>query len=78
MKEIKFNNSISSIDKENWNKLVPDNDYPFLKYEFLELLEKTNCVGKNTGWHPAHISICLLYTSPSPRDIPLSRMPSSA
>ena len=57
MKEIKFNNSISSIDKENWNKLIPDNDYPFLKYEFLELLEKTNCVGKNTGWHPAHISI---------------------
>ena len=53
MKEIKFNNSISSIDKENWNKLIPDNDYPFLKYEFLELLEKTNCVGKNTGWHPA-------------------------
>ena len=57
MKEIKFNNSISSIDKEKWNKLIPANDYPFLKYEFLELLEKTNCVGKNTGWHPAHISI---------------------
>ena len=57
MKEIKFNNSISSIDKENWNKLIPDNDYPFLKYEFLELLEKTNCVGKNTGSHTAHITI---------------------
>ena len=25
-----------------------------------------------------HISICLLYTSPSPRDATLSRMPSSA
>ena len=24
------------------------------------------------------LNICLLYTSPSPRDIPLSRMPSSA
>ena len=30
----------------------------------------THCVGANTT--------CLLYTSPSPRDRPLSRMPSSA
>ena len=30
--------------------------------------------GKNRGW----ITACLLYTSPSPRDATLSRMPSSA
>ena len=29
---------------------------------------------ENTAWH----SVCLLYTSPSPRDATLSRMPSSA
>ena len=29
-------------------------------------------------WTPAHLHICLLYTSPSPRDGLLSRMPSSA
>ena len=29
-----------------------------------------------TGWH--HLCICLLYTSPSPRDRTRSRMPSSA
>ena len=28
--------------------------------------------------YPRNISICLLYTSPSPRDATLSRMPSSA
>ena len=28
--------------------------------------------------HTKHINICLLYTSPSPRDATLSRMPSSA
>src|SRR5664279_2726437 len=34
---------------------------------------------KNTGTNlPAQIDICLLYTSPSPRDGLLSRMPSSA
>ena len=30
------------------------------------------------GKSPALILICLLYTSPSPRDATLSRMPSSA
>ena len=28
--------------------------------------------------HLSHIKLCLLYTSPSPRDATLSRMPSSA
>ena len=28
--------------------------------------------------HPDHIDSCLLYTSPSPRDLSTSRMPSSA
>ena len=32
----------------------------------------------NTGRHVALIVICLLYTSPSPRDLSTSRMPSSA
>ena len=30
------------------------------------------------GYCPRHLIICLLYTSPSPRDATLSRMPSSA
>ena len=29
-------------------------------------------------WADAHFQLCLLYTSPSPRDATLSRMPSSA
>ena len=28
--------------------------------------------------HPQHAKVCLLYTSPSPRDLSTSRMPSSA
>ena len=31
-----------------------------------------------THWHGDHTNACLLYTSPSPRDATLSRMPSSA
>ena len=29
-------------------------------------------------WHRCKVNICLLYTSPSPRDLSTSRMPSSA
>ena len=33
----------------------------------------------DTGWRLTHIiTTCLLYTSPSPRDLSTSRMPSSA
>ena len=34
--------------------------------------------GSNEGWITAEYGICLLYTSPSPRDQRGSRMPSSA
>ena len=41
------------------------------KYKF------TPCMGRSHGIHAEPIT-CLLYTSPSPRDATLSRMPSSA
>ena len=45
-----------------------------LKLRYLELKDNT-CIGKKIG---ATSLTCLLYTSPSPRDGLLSRMPSSA
>ena len=44
---------------------------------------RTKYLGNDVGvmhacGHDAHVAICLLYTSPSPRDNTLSRMPSSA
>ena len=33
---------------------------------------------KTLGWEPTDDIACLLYTSPSPRDVEESRMPSSA
>ena len=38
------------------------------------LLERNGCFGGNI----TQVGVCLLYTSPSPRDATLSRMPSSA
>ena len=37
-----------------------------------------NFVKKNKAWSGSLLERCLLYTSPSPRDLSTSRMPSSA
>ena len=42
------------------------------------VLEDVENDASTTGRLLAHCSACLLYTSPSPRDATLSRMPSSA
>ena len=65
----------------------------FFSFEFLSALEESDCLDADSGWTPNYLvhetdavipfyekenSHCLLYTSPSPRDISGSRMPSSA
>ena len=37
-----------------------------------------HALGMNIFNGPIHMNLCLLYTSPSPRDLSTSRMPSSA
>ena len=66
-------------------------DNPYQQYEFLNFpgaQEAVDALYNKYGmtligwWIPGHESLisssCLLYTSPSPRDVHLSRMPSSA
>jgi len=52
--EINVYNSITSLDKELYNTIV-DAENPFLEYEFLEALEKSECVGPHTAWKPRYI-----------------------
>jgi predicted N-acyltransferase len=54
--QIKIVNQISDISAKSWNSLV-HNNYPFLRHEFLNALEKHGCVGKTFGWIPKHIAI---------------------
>ena len=44
---------------------------------FLNFANQRETIGERDAWDPATKS-CLLYTSPSPRDLSTSRMPSSA
>ena len=55
--KIIFNKSINEIDKEQWDAIVPKNEYPFLKYEFLKLLELTGSTGISSGWVPMHLTL---------------------
>ncbi|MGI1679490.1 MAG: GNAT family N-acetyltransferase [Cellvibrionaceae bacterium] len=51
-----FIDSIEQVGKTHWNRLCGI-DSPFLRYEFLFALEKSNCTTKTSGWQPHHLVI---------------------
>ena len=55
--KITFNKSISEIKKKDWDSLIPQSEYPFLKYDFLDLLESSDSVGRDSGWVPMHLTL---------------------
>ena len=54
--KIKKISSISEIDAKSWNNLVDDN-YPFIRHEFLLALEESGSVSLKTGWQPQHLLV---------------------
>ena len=59
-----------------WDNVIKDD---FCNFIIKTLNESTQIVPRsNTSVKDTQLDICLLYTSPSPRDTDLSRMPSSA
>ena len=60
--------------------VFPDAEPPYyrIRYEASKDPKGLQFPVKFTIWIPEDIKTCLLYTSPSPRDRSLSRMPSSA
>ena len=48
--------SISHIDPAAWDALDAGGS-PFLRHAFLATLEQTGCVGGDTGWYPAPITL---------------------
>lgn len=53
--KIEIVHSISEISEQTWDALV--GEHPFQRHAFLHALERCGCVGKSTGWMPAHILI---------------------
>jgi predicted N-acyltransferase len=54
--KVTVHDSMSDIAQGDWNALV-NNDYPFLRHEFLHLAEETGCVSTDSGWSPRHLTI---------------------
>jgi len=62
--------NLAEVTASEWNAIIPSNAGPFLSYQFLSALERCGCVGKNTGWQPAHLIL------KSPFDLkPIGAMP---
>ncbi len=54
--EVKIQDSISKIHQGQWNSLNENNN-PFISWEFFNALEKGHCLGQNTGWNPAYMTV---------------------
>ena len=50
---IQILDKLADVDAATWNELAGDN--PFLRFEFLNNLERSGCVSRDTGWEPRHI-----------------------
>lgn len=55
--QLRIIDRLSEISEGDWNTLLAPDAGPFLNYAFLTTLEKTGCVGGNTGWQVAHLLV---------------------
>ena len=51
----KFIENFDALDESQFNKLIREDDAPFIKYPFLKALENSGCVGRELGWAPKHL-----------------------
>ena len=70
-----LNITVASFGKKLAQKMVPSYSILFMADLEERLLESSEL---KPSIYLHHTNICLLYTSPSPRDLSTSRMPSSA
>jgi predicted N-acyltransferase len=51
---IKAVRSMAEIPRDAWDRLL-DGGSPFMRWDWLDALERTGCVGERTGWVPQHL-----------------------
>lgn len=54
MLDAQFHPNIADIDAGEWNGLFRSAN-PFVSHQFLSALERSGCVGGDTGWEPRHL-----------------------
>jgi uncharacterized protein len=48
---------VGEVPSTEWDALVGEHSSPFVEHRWLEALEETGCVGGDTGWIPAHLTL---------------------
>jgi predicted N-acyltransferase len=56
MIEMRVEESMRGIPPAAWDSLAGDDAPPFLKYAFLDALERAGCVKPDRGWLPMHLT----------------------
>lgn len=54
--DLRVHHAIREIPQTNWDSLDGVREAPFLSWTFLDALERTGCVGRDTGWIPYHMT----------------------
>ena len=55
--ELRVIERVRDVPQEKWNALLGEDSSPFVEWTWLDMLEETGCVGGETGWAPAHLSL---------------------
>ena len=53
--DFNFSGNISSINKDQFDLMINENDSPFINYDFLRALEESSSVSEISGWKPNHL-----------------------
>jgi hypothetical protein len=55
--ELRVLPGVREIPEATWDALLGEDSSPFMRWTWLDTLEETGCVGGDTGWVPAHLSL---------------------
>jgi predicted N-acyltransferase len=55
--ELRTHPSIRDFGRDAWRSLLPEAAPPFLRFEWLDALERTGCVLPERGWMPMHLAL---------------------
>jgi uncharacterized protein len=57
---VKVHSRVKEIGRDAWEACTVNSEYqrnPFISYDFLDILEESNCAVERTGWGPRHVSV---------------------
>jgi hypothetical protein len=55
--ELRIFPQISEIPEVEWDALIDRTDQPFVRWAWLEALERSGCAAPETGWSPCHLGV---------------------